>query len=264
VLGGDMLIFVLFKLARNDLRYSFNFPGAASWAFTFVNRLFTKIFVDFTVMVQLRHPQEIGGLYWIMCLVFGQATGFVALYLYSSNADDGGARFLPGLWVLLGAAEACFVIFFVTFVFSVESKYRTTFFSTITAKQFRIKAFRDATTDQIKMNILKLHPSYYKSIRGEVEKWVRDNYETWNDEQPEWFTERVRQRIPKDMIPKKKDQAKKKHTKKKVEEGKGRRRSSLQLAAAALRKATEELREVANDISLESAKQSGETKKECA
>ena len=82
-----------------------------------------------------------------------------------------------------------------------SAKYRVTFFSTITAKNFRIKAFRESLTDQNKMNILKLHPSYYRSIRGEVEQWVRDNYETWNEEKPTWFTERVKQRIPKDMLP---------------------------------------------------------------
>ena len=105
------------------------------------------------------------------------------------------------MWSLLGAAEAGFVIFFAVFVWAMAEKFRVTFFSTITAKNFRIKAFRESISDQNKMIILKLHPSYYKSIRGEVEQWVRENYETWNEERPDWFTERVNASIPIDMIP---------------------------------------------------------------
>ena len=203
VLGADMLFFLLFKLARNDLRYWVKLDGVLSWVASVLVRFFLKLMVDFTVMVHTRHPQEIGGLYWIVCLVLGQATSFIALYFYSNqNTEDGdGAKSSYDLWALLGATEAGFVFFFVLFLGAMAAKYRVTFFSTITAKEFRIKAFRESISDQNKMNILKLHPSYYKSIRDEVEMWVRDNYETWNEEQPEWFTERVKRSIPKDMIP---------------------------------------------------------------
>ena len=71
----------------------------------------------------------------------------------------------------------------------------------MTAKQFRIQSYHDATTDRMKIAILKLHPSYYESIRGEIGQWVRENWETWNEEQPEWFTDRVKKNVPKDMIP---------------------------------------------------------------
>ena len=71
----------------------------------------------------------------------------------------------------------------------------------MTAKQFRIQSFHDATTDRMKIAILKFHPSYYKSIRGEVGQWVKENWENWNEEQPEWFTDRVKASVPKDMIP---------------------------------------------------------------
>ena len=143
-------------------------------------------------------PNEIGGLYWIVCLVLGQTTSFVALYFYLT---EGSAKSLHGLWALLGATEAGFVIFFSIFIGAMAAKYRVTFFSTTTAKKFGVKAFRESLTDQNKMNILKLHPSYYKSIRDEVKQWAFDNYETWKEEKPEWFTERVKEKIPKDMIP---------------------------------------------------------------
>jgi hypothetical protein len=83
----------------------------------------------------------------------------------------------------------------------INRKYVGTFFSTMTAKQFRIKTFREAKTDQMKMNLFKLHPSYYASIRAEVAEWVRENCDIWNEEGPDWFTERVKASIPKDLIP---------------------------------------------------------------
>ena len=54
VLGGDVLLFLLLKLARNDLRYWLKLDGALSWIASFLFRFVLKIMVDFTVMVQLR------------------------------------------------------------------------------------------------------------------------------------------------------------------------------------------------------------------
>ena len=54
VLGGDVLLFLLFKFARNDLRYWLNVDGFLSWVITFLFRIVLKLMVDFTAMVQLR------------------------------------------------------------------------------------------------------------------------------------------------------------------------------------------------------------------
>lgn len=201
VLGGDVLLFMLFKLARNDLRYWMNLPGALSWVVSFFVRLFAKLMVDFTVMVHLRHPQEIGGRYWCMCLLFGQATSFLAVRLHSGERKD-SATSARVIWGLMGGLELAFIAFFTIFMATTNKRHRWTFFSTITAKQFRVNAFRDAKSDQMKMNILKFHPSYFASIRGEVKEWVKERFDTWVEEKPEWFTERVEKKIPIDMIPK--------------------------------------------------------------
>ena len=54
VLGGDVLLFLILKLAGNDLRYWLKLDGALSWIGSILIRIFTKTMVDFTVMVQLR------------------------------------------------------------------------------------------------------------------------------------------------------------------------------------------------------------------
>ena len=205
VLGGDQLLFLLVKLARNDLRYSLRFAEVMSWFTTLLVRALSKVLVDFTVMSHLRHPQEMGGVYWMACLGLGQLTSFVAVYLYTTSHPESSEPVASAneLWALVGALEVSFIVCFAVFLGTIERKFVHTFFSTVTAIQYRIETFHDAKTDSGKMNILKMHPSYYKSIRGEVEQWVRENYEAWNEEQPEWFTAQVKRRIPQDMISKK-------------------------------------------------------------
>ena len=210
VLGGDLLIYFLLKIARKDLRYWLRLDGWLSWVASLLLRFFTKLMVDFTVMVQLRHPQEIGGLYWITCLLIGQATSFVAVYLYSRSIEKTElsegfyhrATSSHDLWVLVGALEAAFVLFFGSFIATMRAKYRSTFFSTMTAKRFVHERFRKAGSDSARSDVLNAHPSYYEDIRDEVEVWVRENYSAWVDDSPDWFTERLRANIPIDMIPK--------------------------------------------------------------
>ena len=131
-------------------------------------------------------------------MLLGQCTSFFALHLYLAGQEESSGE--EELWALLGGLEASFVIFFTVFTLSIERRFIATFFSTETAKQFRVKAFREASSDRMKINILKLHPSYYKSIRSELEQWVKENWDGWVEEQPQWFTERVKASVPKDMI----------------------------------------------------------------
>ena len=169
-------------------------------------------------------PYECGGLYWIVCLVLGQATSFVALYFYSRLSTEVGSKSSRDLWALLGATEAGFVTFFAIFVTAMAAKYRVTFFSTVTGAQFNQGRFQTAMTDKAKSDIFDKHPSYYDGIRDEVKAWVYANYSTWLEEQPDWFTERVKASIPKDMIPNSEDE----ETPVSVAEVKEERRNSVQ------------------------------------
>ena len=134
-----------------------------------------------------------------MCLILGQATSFVAAYLHSDKSKlDVTAQSLVGL---IAALEAGFVVFFAVFIASMAPKYRLTFFSTVTAKQFNIARFRNATSDSARHAVFGLHPSHYAEIRDDVKRWVGENFSIWVDEAPEWFDDHKKNRIPIDMIP---------------------------------------------------------------
>ena len=138
--------------------------------------------------------------------MLGQATSFVAVYVYSStiigSEGNSSAKSSYDFWALLGAVETGFVIFFAIFVSAMAAKYRVTFFSTMTAKKFAVHRFYRSRGEFGKVDVAFLeHPSYTESIREEVKQWVNERYSTWVEEEPEWFTERVRKSIPIDMIP---------------------------------------------------------------
>ena len=70
----------------------------------------------------------------------------------------------------------------------------------MTGALFNQRRFQIATTDKAKIEIFGRHPSYYAAIRDEVKAWVSANYSTWTEEKPDWFTERVKGSIPKDLL----------------------------------------------------------------
>ena len=47
-----------------------------------------KVIVDFTLIVQFRHPFELGGAYWSMNIVLNQVFCFVAIFLYKRYLNE--------------------------------------------------------------------------------------------------------------------------------------------------------------------------------
>ena len=222
-LGGDMLFFLLFKAARNDFRFWLNIPALASAVLTVLSRIGVKLMVDFTCYLIGRHPFEEGGLYFSLSIFLSHASCFVAAYLYLSLKANGrgeddmadvenegpvttetARRFRAAdIWTTIGAIESLFLLTFVYFLMSIDRKYIWTFFSTMTGKQFCVLVYRTATSDVHRMDVFCHHPSYYRSIKGELQTWVGENWERWNDEKPPWFTPQLIAMIPDEMIPKK-------------------------------------------------------------
>ncbi|GMH80703.1 hypothetical protein TL16_g08662 [Triparma laevis f. inornata] len=62
-LGIDMLAYFVYKLARRDLTYWVPVYGLAGVSVTVLVRYAAKFITDFTAMIHLRHPHELGGSY---------------------------------------------------------------------------------------------------------------------------------------------------------------------------------------------------------
>ena len=151
-----------------------------------------------------RHPYELGGLYWSCNLVLAHVESFIAIYLYTVSSDSTGKSTTPSfVWTSFATLEGLFIVFFAVFLLNIKRSYISTFFTTMTAKQFACDAYRRATTDEIRFDIFGHHSSYYASIREELRSWLSTNWTRWTvDEEPAWFTPRILASIPEDLLPK--------------------------------------------------------------
>ena len=69
-LGGDFLVYAVYKAARRDLVYWL--PGLGV-PLSLLVRFAVKVFTDSTACVHMRHPFELGGLYYTLNAALGQA-----------------------------------------------------------------------------------------------------------------------------------------------------------------------------------------------
>ena len=206
-LAGDMLLYVFYRKARGDLNCWLNLPVGLRVVTSVLLRTAAKIMLDFTAVVHLRHPLELGGFYWGFSLFANQASCFLAGYAflryeYEAGADNTGVVSSEMfLWAVLGTGFALWVVSFVAFFLTIDAKYYPTFTSVQSGRQHVADTFRNATTDEEKVLIFKRHPDYYERIQEEVKGWVHENWDTWQTDKPTWFTEKVVRMIPDSFIP---------------------------------------------------------------
>ncbi|GMI07886.1 hypothetical protein TrLO_g11602 [Triparma laevis f. longispina] len=90
------------------------------------------------------------------------------------------------------------------FFLLINKEYRSTFLSTLTAKQFRRNQFFNGD-DEKKAIIFAVHKSFIVLYIDQVEKWVKASWGRWEKEKPEWFNDEFREIVPEDMKPKRRE-----------------------------------------------------------
>lgn len=68
-LGVDMGIFFLYKILRGDFFYFVNLADFLRFVTAITTRVGTKVIVNFTMIMQMRHPQEMGGLPFLVSIL---------------------------------------------------------------------------------------------------------------------------------------------------------------------------------------------------
>ena len=58
--------------------------------------------------------------------------------------------------------------------------------------------------DVSKAQVFKKHKSLWAPIRDKAALWVKEGWATWEEEKPEWFTDKWKASVPEDMKPAKK------------------------------------------------------------
>ena len=211
-LAVDLLFFFLFKIVRGDFRYWMNIPDPLSFFSSFIIRLIQKLLIDNTLCLHMRHPYEVGGVLFVIVVVQNQTACIVAVQLYLkyyqeqiqvAAIDIIGATTnttIPAvytdtkveasmLWLNLSCLFALFVLSAAALVYFMDRNYLHTFVTTDTGPERAVKKYLGSTTDEQRMGIFYVHPSYRTKAHDELEALVGDNWANWMVNRPDWLTD---------------------------------------------------------------------------
>ena len=174
--------------------------------------------------VHFRHPNEVGGTYWSFGFFLALASLPMAVYYYEIEVEN---EEVVKLWNACYALLPCSLFIMSVFLANIKSEYRKTFWSTGKAKDMTLSYF-ERSEDGIKALVFIFNRRHWKSIENDVEEWVRESWERWMAEEPEWLDKNTKASIPPHMIPNIKDREEVNELRHKRRRSSfGRRRSSL-------------------------------------
>jgi hypothetical protein len=173
--------------------------GKAEIVSSIVCRVLVKVVTDFTSIVQFRHPNEVGGMYWLFGFVLTMGSLPVAIII----AERGGVAVdvLRFAWKVFGIFIPCTVFLFAVFFFNIEKKYWGTFYSIERGKDLTVKNFQKGADDIKAVFIFQRSKHDWKAIEEDVKAWVGANWVRWEEEKPKWFDDAMRARVPVEYIP---------------------------------------------------------------
>jgi hypothetical protein len=195
--GADLCLYLLVKIFRGDFWYWMPVGGKAEIVSSIVARVLVKVVTDFTSIVHFRHPNEVGGMYWLFGFVLTMGSLPVSIFVASPYVDKKAIDTSSLVNYFIPIATLCFSVFFL----NIESKYRHTFWSAQKSKDKTIAYFLEGKSDAIMFSVFKRSRNHWISIEGEIKKWVESNWTKWEEEQPEWFTDHLKAKVPVNFIP---------------------------------------------------------------
>jgi len=206
VLGGEMVAYLIFKVVRGDFRYWLPLPRGTSLVFSLLERVTVKVTSDFTGFLHARHPYEMGGFYWLMNMVWTQASVFGAIRMKEEFGwhieEDDGERFVKEEDYMT-IATVLLLLWFVALLglmFGSEKELRRTFYSFMTGKQYNEALFHSGE-DEIMILVFADHPSYYAHFEDAIKEWLGERWSGWHASRPGWLTEELIKRIPGRLLP---------------------------------------------------------------
>jgi hypothetical protein len=124
-----------------------------------------------------------------------------SIYLNSENIQDEDKLDAATLYGVLGLLTTLAVASFSLFLLTIKREYIHTFFSTQSGTDQARNNFLNCKTDAQKCRIFLINTRYWKAVYPQLSEWVFINFERWQVEKEEWFTEDLIARIPDEMIP---------------------------------------------------------------
>jgi hypothetical protein len=201
----DVGLYLLLKVLRKDFTYWVPVDGPLGGLISVIMRVVFKTVTDYTGIVQFRGSAEMGGIYWSINLIAAVvAVPFAAVTFYfadSAPTPDNVKLTKETAWRIVGSLSGAWLFFFVLFLMLMKKEYRKTFFSLETGNEWAMSFFLKGDTDAKRVKPLRLNKIKWKKIRPEMKEFVMENWDGWEEERPEFFTEAFKKRVPDDMLP---------------------------------------------------------------
>jgi hypothetical protein len=200
LLCGDLGVMFMYKVARNDLYVWV--PGSGIGV-ALLYRSVSTLMARFTSLVHMRHPCELGGLWWFVTMLLIQIECFLAGWLYLKYYAGPGKFETDVLYTGLGSLAGLWAVSFIGFLLSIERSYVRTFFSLESGAAFAQGIFtKNEGNDARRSGVLGYNHRLWLPIRGDVSEWMEVNWPAWKQDPPLWFTPEWVDSIPDDMLPK--------------------------------------------------------------
>ena len=237
VFAGRIGLMFVVKAAQQDLPWYFATRGGITVLILLVGHIATAILIDCTDFHLGRHPYVQGAMGWMIGVVWPWILLFAGVAAYNahfstapslqahpSNATvitphvnstpvfdanavlpDQAARVaaIDGrmLWVLAGALAFVWLCSNIAFALLCKPEYLRTFWSVETAAQYTKRTRWDGAAVAKRARVLtRLHSSYLRLFRDEAKQWLADNWDQWEEQKPEWFTERWKRSLPNSIL----------------------------------------------------------------
>ena len=204
--AGDMAVYLGFKVLRGDFTYWVPVSGFMGFLASLLTRTGVKTITDYTGLLHFRHVYEMGGAYWSMNMVLAVVASYASVWVYFAKGE--GMLVEEDTWTLVGSMSGGFGATFGLILLLMKKKYRRTFWNFKTGKDLTIERF-NSDDDSVKAIVIGKNEMQWRSIRGDVEQWVREGWWDWRENKPEWFDEAFKSRIPLDWIPEDDDESRK-------------------------------------------------------
>jgi len=202
-MAASMGVYLLYRACRRDLHYWVPIESKTGWIFSILSRVIAKVIADFTGCIHMRHPYELGGLYYSLTLLQAQveSAAFAKLYI-DANEGDADALAAEIVYTVVAAASITWACSYSLFFAHIKEGYAGTFIDTRSSVQFVLDRFNNPkANDYQKAGVVGTTRSYWRSIEEEVRKFLAEKWTAWEQEKPKWFTKAFIAKIHDDMLP---------------------------------------------------------------
>jgi hypothetical protein len=196
----DMGLYLLQKVLRGDFTYWIPADGPLGFLVSVIMRVGMKSVTDYTGIVQFRASAELGGIYWTFNMLVAVAVPFEAVAFYFRTSPAVVVLAKETAWRIAGSLSGAWLVFFFIFLLLMKSEYRRSFFSFETGSRWAQAYFLEGKTDLEKAAMFTISMKKWKPVEQEAKLWVQDSWEGWEEEQPAWFTEVWKSRVPDDWL----------------------------------------------------------------